>query len=163
MEVFVKDDNKRPGLLSFVCILTFICSGWGIVDSFLDYASAGFVSEAASEALDKANEQLNSQDYIPGFVSTLLGDISQKLSPGNIRKMSVFEFFANILTLAGAVLMWNLKKTGFWSYVAGTFLLTIAPILLFGAGLIGIAASGFAAFFGVIFIVLYAIHLKHMA
>jgi hypothetical protein len=76
--------------------------------------------------------------------------------------MSVMQLFSNLLTLSGALMMWRLRKKGFWFYVAGIALLILAPLFIFDKGILGIIASGANGFFGVVFIVLYGLNLKDM-
>ena len=152
----------RNTFLTIICILTFIGSGWGIVKSFQSYIAADFAATIVQEAMDEAQTKMDEQDEVPGFVKNIFGSITEGLSPANIRKMGLMEMISNVLTLIGGILMWNLCKSGFWIYVAGITFLMITPMVIFGNGLIGLIASGAAGFFGVIFIVLYAVNLKQM-
>lgn len=164
MEVLNNENNSpgRPTLLTVICILTFIGSGWGIVDSVLDYSSADLAGSIASEAIAEVQEKIDEEEEVPAFVSSIFGSMSEGLTPANIRKLGVMELVSNVLTLIGGIMMWGLRKTGFWLYCGGITFLVIAPLIIFNKGIIGIAASGITGFFGVIFIVLYAINLKHM-
>ena len=56
--------------------------------------------------------------------------------------------------------MWNLKKVGFYLYIAGIIVLIAAPIAM--GKLIGIIGGAFIGFIGVIFIVMYGVNLKCM-
>ncbi len=152
----------RNTFLTVLCILTFIGSGWGIVDSFLDYSAADFAGNVAHEAIDEVQQRIAEEEEVPSFVSDILGSVMEGISPENIRRMSLWKFISCLLTLAGAILMWNLRKTGFWFYIAGIVILVVAPVVIFGKGLIGIAAAGVSGFFGVLFIVLYAVNLHQL-
>jgi len=60
-------------------------------------------------------------------------------------------------SLFGAIMMWKLKKTGFYLYVAANIIAAILPMVWLGSAF---AIMGFI--WPVIFIVLYAINLKHL-
>ena len=164
MEVLNEDIKKpvRSALLTVLCILTFIGSGWGLVKAIQNFASADFAATTVNEAMEEAQSKLEEQNEVPSFVSKLFGSISEGLTPENIRKMSVFELISNALTLFGGILMWNLNRKGFWSYLIGIAILILAPMIIFHRGIIGLIASGAVGFFGVIFIVLYGVNLKQM-
>jgi len=165
MEV-LNGENKtkaRTTFLTVICILTFIGSGWGIVDAVIDYVSADVVSATVNTAMDAAQEQLDNEEDVPSFVSSLFGNLTEGLSAENIRKLGVMELVSNVLTLIGGIMMWNLRKNGFWCYVTGIAVLVIAPMMIFDKSIIGIVAAGATGFFGVVFIVLYGVNLKHMS
>jgi hypothetical protein len=132
---------RRPSLLTVLCILTFIWSGWNMssnlaVGFFFDFFSKFFVQFADTYK-------------IPGM------DILTEAKP-------VFFFVSAILylgSLAGAFLMWNLKKTGFHVYTISQILLMIAPMYFFrlhGPSWIEVLFSG-------VFILLYSSNLKQMS
>jgi hypothetical protein len=60
------------------------------------------------------------------------------------------------------VMMWQLRKAGFYLYIAGILISVVMPIALFGGGLIGLMAGGISAFIGIIFIILYGVNMKYM-
>jgi hypothetical protein len=90
-----------------------------------------------------------------------MGSVSEGLTPKNIENMSIANGISAILCLVGAVLMWGLDKKGFYLYVIGTLVGIIAPIMIY-KGILGAVAGGGIAFFGIIFVILYGLNLKHM-
>jgi uncharacterized MnhB-related membrane protein len=64
--------------------------------------------------------------------------------------------------LIGAIMMWNLRKIGFWIYVLGTVIGIVAPLIIYSGNLIGAISSIGIGFFGVLFVVLYAINKKQL-
>lgn len=162
------ETNIRPTFLTVLCILTFIGSGWGIVDSLIDYFNADLagdtielVEEQMDEALEEIEDDENMTDKQKEFVEGFMGGITDSLTPENIRKSSLVSFISNLLTLLGAILMWQLRKNGYWLYLLGVLVMVIGMAVIFN-GIIGIAAAGATGFFGVVFIVLYGVNLKHM-
>lgn len=131
---------KRPTLLTVICILTFIGSGMNLFSSLV---IAGFYEtfvQMAQEFAVKFN--------IPGM------DILSEASP-------LFFLVSAILyagSLAGAILMMNLRKAGFHIYTICQILLIIAPMYFLHQRSPGLADLMFSG----IFILLYGIHLKIM-
>ena len=123
----------RPTFLTVLCILTFIGSGLSALFLLIGLVAAGAISETLSS--------------IPG-----MGDI------GGFG--SVYFVVALVLALAslyGAIMMWKLKKMGFYLYSGANVLVLFAPMVL---------ASGKFSIFGLIitalFIILYGLNLKHL-
>jgi hypothetical protein len=59
--------------------------------------------------------------------------------------------------------MFQLKKIGFWAYVAGTGIGIITPLIVYGpANLMGVGITAIYGFFGILFAVLYSLNLKYM-
>ncbi len=58
--------------------------------------------------------------------------------------------------------MWNLQKQGFTIYTAATIIGLLFPLFFLGFNFMSIMALGMGGFFGVLFIVLYGLNLKHM-
>jgi hypothetical protein len=73
--------------------------------------------------------------------------------------MAAFEF----ITLTGVFLMWRLKKNGFYIYLTGQLATLIYP---FATNTVDTVMGMLVLpllIIGVLFIILYAINLKHMA
>jgi membrane associated rhomboid family serine protease len=155
--------NLRPTFLTILCVLTFIASGYGIYNAISGYTSAEMAADVAKDAMDEAQDKIESEnEEVPAFIGKLFGSISEGLTPENIRNSAIASGVGNILTLIGAVLMWGLNKKGYFLYIFGTLVLIVAPLMIFD-GFVGSAASGWAAFVGVLFGVLYGVNLKHMS
>lgn len=154
--------SLRPTFLTVLCILTFIGSGWGIINAVSSYQSADVVSGVTSEVMDEAFDEIeNSGEEVPGFVEKIMGEVSEGLSPEKIRNTAMASGVSAILTLLGAILMWGLNKNGYWIYIAGIAVAIFAPMFI-QDGILGIIGAGGAGFFGILFIVLYGVNLKHM-
>lgn len=151
----------RPTFLTVICILTFIGSGWGLIRAVQGYVTADTVAAVASEAMSKAEDKMDQQET-PNFVKQMFSSMTDRMNPDNIRKSSIFSLISNLLTLIGAIMMWNLKKSGFYLYIGGIIVLAVAPMIVLGKGFLGAMSAAGIGFFGVIFIVMYAVNLKHM-
>ena len=166
---FETEPDKRPSFLTWLCILTFIGSGWGIISAILSYTTAHKVSMVFSENLnirdsivrnDTAKVTIRRNRLFSS--GKIKGSFSKMFQEDNIRKGALGKLIAAILTLTGALLMWQSKRTGFYLYIAGTIIAIAVPFYLFGNDLVAVGASSFANFFGLIFISLYALNLKSM-
>ena len=161
METISTNSNPvRSTFLTVLCVLTFIGSGWGVIGAVRSYVGADTISSVANGAMDQAKENMG--DQAPNFLKQLMSSVSAGLSPESIRKSAIFKLVSCLLTLLGAIMMWNLKKTGFYLYIAGTVVMAIGPLVVFGNGMPGMMGAGGAGFIGVVFIAMYAANLKDM-
>ncbi len=152
----------RPTFLTVLCILTFVFSGYSVFNSIISYQSAGIATNVAKDAIDNARDQLDQEDDSAArLAEKYLGSVENALDEEKVKQNAIATGIASVLTLIGAVLMWGLDKKGFWLYVIGTAAGILTPVFVYG-GLIGAAAGGFSAFFGVLFCILYGVNLKHM-
>ncbi|MBT8327921.1 MAG: hypothetical protein KJP21_09370 [Bacteroidia bacterium] len=168
MEETISTGPTRPQFLTILCILTFIGSGWGIVDAITDYFGAEMagdavemVEEEMDEAMDEIEENEDMSDSQKEFLENIFGDITEAITPENIRKSSLVNIISCLLTLFGAILMWQLKRVGYFAYIAGILVMVIGMAVVF-EGVVGLAVAGMTGFIGVVFIVLYGVNLKHM-
>jgi hypothetical protein len=156
----------RPTLLTVICILTFIGSGWSIISNLNAYRHAGLSSEAVSTVLDSAQTQIRKDlSDNPGadIADKMLSGAREMADPFKIRKNALYGLVASMLTLGGAFLMFQLRKPGFWIYLLGTGIAVAAPFVVFGSdNIVGIIMGSGSGLVGLVFCVLYAVNLKHM-
>lgn len=137
--ITMTDQNKRPTFLTVLCILTFIGSGFGVLGGLI-----GLVATGAATALAK----------IP-----MLGPaLTAAASFGIV--YTLINLILAAASLYGAIMMWKLKKTGFWIYVAAQVLMLIVPV--FFVGIAGLLGSAIGLIFTAAFIIMYALNLKAM-
>lgn len=158
---------KRPTFLTVLCILTFIGSGWGLISNTMQYFTVDKTAAAMSVVKESANAEMekatSGNDAGSKIAKDMMGSMMNAFTPENLKKMSMAGIAAAILCLAGAVLMWGLKKTGFYAYIAGTLVGIITPFVLFGGGnIMAMGMSAVIGFFGILFVILYGVNLKHM-
>jgi len=162
--------EKRPSFLTWLCILTFIGSGWALISCVWTYnmaAKTNFifqekirVKKDSTSLHDTANiRRREKASALEGKIKTSLSKI---VNAENMRKAAIGGFIASLLTLAGAILMWNLRRQGFYIYILGVIFGILVPFYLYGNDLIAVGATSFANFFGLVFIALYALNLKSM-
>ncbi len=151
---------KRSTFLTIICVLTFIGSGWGILRGVRSYVEANSISINALERMEKLEDRLDSYS-VPDFLKHLVSAIAYNMTPGNVRKFGAFSFIGNMLTITGAIIMWNLRKQGFYIYLLGWVLIIMIPVIILGKP-ISITAMIIRIAFSAVFITMYAVNLKHM-
>ena len=130
--------QQRPTLVTVLCILSFIGSGLSILSYLLLTVGAGAI--------------MSFLDNIPGMGEALAGS---GIGAGTAFLLLMLIF--NIGTLFGAIMMWKMKKIGFWIYSGSFVVQFILPMIM--------ASGPFRIFLLIVmaaFIVLYGINLKHM-
>jgi len=162
------EPEKRPTFLTWLCILTFIGSGWAIVSDTGAYSTAHKTATMFSQNI---KVQINDSTIQNGVTVKgnhspmrvkMKASLSKIFKEDNIRKTAIGGLVAALLTLAGGLFMWKLKRTGFYLYVAGVVAGILVPFFVFGNDLMAIGASSFTNFFGLIFIALYAVNWKSL-
>ena len=131
-------EQKRPDLLTILCILTFIGSGLG---SFVFL----MVTLSYEETMAIMEEQ--AKDF-PGMKTFLTA------KPGFFIMGSILY----LTSLTGAIQMWKLRKIGFHMYVVSQLLIIILPLVYikqFGFPYIDVIITS-------IFVFLYSRNLKFM-
>lgn len=126
-EEIKEEVKKRPVFLTVLCILTFIGSGLGLLFGLLALVAAGYIQGII--------------DSIPGMT-----ELGAGVGIFNL----VLAVILSAASLYGAILMWQLKKIGFFLYVAAQVIMLITGF------------SILSLIFTALFIVLYALNLKHL-
>ncbi|MEO8412369.1 MAG: hypothetical protein ABI472_01865 [Ginsengibacter sp.] len=167
---FEQEPRTRPTLLTVLCILTFIGSGWAIVSSAWTYSTASTSAKMISAAsMGKMNDTTFHKDSVMQgaiqkkrsiFGQKVMMTVSKMMTVDNIRKSAVGAIVSALFTLLGAILMWNFKRTGFYLYIAGIIIGIALPFYLYGNNLMAVGISSFSSFFGLVFIALYALNIK---
>lgn len=148
----------RSQFLTLLCILTFIGSALGLFDNVMTLVQ----TEAASETPRiRRNYTPEQQKQLPKqyFEDRSAGEESSPTDPDRIRRLAIAQFPYALLTLAGAVLMFRLRRVGFWIYVAGVVAGLVLPVALVGFGALN---TSFGVFFSLIFVGLYWLNLRDM-
>jgi hypothetical protein len=138
--------TQVPSFLKVLCILTWVGSGIGLITGII-----GLMATSSVSSLDYGNSTVNS-------------------ALGAANTIQYVNLICVILCIVGAVMMWQLKKAGFFIYIVGELVPLIASLILLGglssvAGPFGgaMAAGAFiGALFPIAFIVMYALNLKHL-
>lgn len=173
---FESEPEKRSSFLTWLCILTFIGIGWAILSCIWSYSTANKTATMFSQnKIGREDSALRidstyrkdtagiviHENHSP-FEGKMKASLSKILNEDNIRKAAIGGLIAALLTLSGALLMWQLNRKGFYLYILGVIFGIIVPFYLYGNDFVAIGISSFTNFFGLIFIALYALNLKSM-
>ncbi len=169
---FETEPHLRPTLLTVLCILTFIGSGWAIVSSMWGYSTASksakmFSSVVIRSSDDSAFQKDSVIKRVGNKKRSMFGEkmiisVSKMVTEENIRKNAIGVIISGLFTLAGALLMWRLRRSGFYLYIAGVIVGFIVPFYLYGNNIIATGMSVFSGFFGLVFIALYMLNFKSL-
>ncbi len=158
--------SPRPVFLKVLCILTFIGSGYGIINSAITYFKADDIANIVTQVKAKMDNDLHRKNARNpekiNFLSNIMNSASVLSTPENLRKTAIGNCITSVLCLLGAVLMWNLRRTGFYIYTVGTIISILLPFYLFGSNFLTNISAGFLGFIGILFIIFYAMNIKSM-
>ena len=94
------EENKRPGFLTFLCVLTFIGSGMSLLTNLVAPSFASMLVEIVSSQ--------------PALASTV--EIYEQMAVTPMWQFYLLAFFC-ATSIMGAVYMLKMKKVGFHIYV----------------------------------------------
>lgn len=144
---------KRPQFITVLCILSFIGCGLAFFGSIYGY----FSIKASSALLENmGNAEGDTYGMMSGIQETMIKAVE------NAVPNLIIGIICSLLCLYGALQMWKLKKMGFFIYSIGEVAPAISAFLLGGGGLIGGVGAIFGLLLAIVWIVLYAVNLKHM-
>ncbi|MRT93106.1 hypothetical protein [Ancylomarina sp. 16SWW S1-10-2] len=160
METLSVRPQDRPTLLTVLCILTFIGSGFSVLANLTALIAVPFLDLFQPSMFNATFSQLGNNagdEFIKQALDMVL------LVIDNFFAIVFSKFILYALSLAGAIMMFQMKKIGFYLYiVAQVGFLFIGPVFLGWNMFVG-SAIFFSAFFSVLFIALYGINLKNMS
>lgn len=146
----------RPTFLKVICILTFINCGIMILFSLIGSLVLGISDEKATMMMDRImeNPQLQTQLQIDNP-----GEFFHKIG-----MLCLMYLLANIASLVGAIMMWNLNRIGFFIYVIAELSTNFMGLDMKASPDGGTSYGGLAfnILIDLIFIIMYAVNLKYM-
>jgi len=151
--------TQRPYALSVLCAIGFILSIASIIQNSIGFIRAD--TEVAQILSGTEKTQLKNLFSFNKAIVNAPVTISN-LTTANFEKYSIGGIVAALLCLIGVSLMWLLKRSGFYSFVLGTFFNLITHFLLFGDNIGAMGLSLVWAFFGLALAILYSKHLNEM-
>ncbi|MBC7887658.1 MAG: hypothetical protein H7Z13_07195 [Ferruginibacter sp.] len=151
--------SARPLFLTVLCVITFIGSIAGIIINSKGYINANAEVEKISSG--KAKTQLKNL-FSAGNTAIDEPVRIGHLNVENYKKYSIGCIASYILCLVGTILIFKLKRTGFYSFTLGTFFNLLTHFLLFGDHFGAMGISIVAAIAGFLFVILYGMNLKYM-
>ena len=127
---FETNQLKRPTFLTVLCILTFIGSGWGVLSQLFSLLFTNLVDVSAQT--EQLNTMMDNMESGAGtsFLSGILSS-SQEVMQATMmhaKSIAVISLVLSLLSLCGAILMFSLRRIGFYIYtVAQLLLLFVVP------------------------------------
>ena len=161
---FETNQLKRPTFLTVLCILTFIGSGWGVLSQLFSLLFTNLVDVSAQT--EQLNTMMDNMESGAGtsFLSGILSS-SQEVMQATMmhaKSIAVISLVLSLLSLCGAILMFSLRRIGFYIYTVAQLLLLFVVPYFAGFSMLVVMGMLFSALFTVVFIILYALNLKAM-
>ncbi len=145
-----------PVFLKVLCILTFVGSGLGILGAFINMATKK-MTERTFQSMNRFGSDL---------FDTVGFNLDEMMRWQTY--MNVANLIGALLCLAGALMMWRLKKIGFYLYVPGAIIPAIVSAIGvqymmsgFMSGL-GTAGAVIGGLISVAFVIMYGLNFKHL-
>jgi len=154
--------NQRPVFLTIICIISFVGLGLSIIQSFMGliFISVGepFFDMAQSNMKIALSEVESSNPSATAFVSSIFDALLKFLEI--LPVFTGITIILSIIALTGVVLMWMLKKTGFYMYTGAKVFGFFVPVIMLGYNILSIIMTMGLVFTTAIFITLYALNFK---
>jgi hypothetical protein len=156
--------EKRPVFLTILCILSFVGLCAAIMKSLFMLAFSQLntsISSLLQSYFDQALSDMKTSD--PNAIPLV-----QKIFDSILSFLNVLPAFAalililSIVALTGVILMWNLKKAGYFIYSGAKVIIIFVPVILTGPNLFSMIAGSSMFMTAAVFITLYGLNLKAM-
>lgn len=156
------DENKiqRPTLLMVVCVLTFIGSGWGVMSNLFGLFTSGMMGgDMNIEKYSSVMGELETQG-----MASLVDSLMESLQASFVhaREIALCGIALCVVNLVGAILMFRLRRFGFYLYTAAQILLLCVTPYFTGFSILTWMQLLLSAIVSTVFVVLYAVNLKYM-
>lgn len=165
--------EKRPVFLAVLCILTWVWSGLvDVVSGLYQYftydiqlkiynqtsKSRDLIMEEAWKDMPDDNEA--GREFVRNFTTNIFDATDEviKVQP----TLNLIQIGCGLLCILGAFLMWKLNKLGFIIYLIATIAYVAIPISILTGNMLVVATYLSFGVFGIAFIIMYGVNLKHM-
>lgn len=158
IETTIIVEKKRPTFITVLCILSFVGIAFSLIGGIMNYFTYSAMA-AGNDAFSTMGTGADNQQMRDAMnsMSSMLG-----LDYGKLALNAIITAALNIPLLIGVLMMWRLKKTGFYVYAAFEIIQAIMPLCL-GLGLAGGIMTVIMLIFGILFVILYGVNLKYMS
>lgn len=148
----------RSQFLTLLCVLTFLSCGLGLFDAIVSLSRTQTVAETTAITRKPLPEDRKKKEK-SYFEDRASGDVPLPSDPDLIQPLAIAQLLYSGITLIGAILMFRLRRVGFWVYVAGVAVGLILPVILAGFGALNVS---FGVFFSLLFVYLYWNNIEEM-
>lgn len=153
------EPKKMPGFLKTLCILSFVGVGLAIISSIWGYYTAKAAAALTQGFADLGNQL--SEGQASGEMNAAMESLNSTLKWAGVN--AIVGVIAALICLIGVIMMWKLKKMGFYIYVVGEIAPVIVGAILMGGTFFGGMAIAMSLIVPVAFIIMYGLNLKHMS
>ena len=155
--------KSRPTFLTVVCIISYVLLGLSILNG-LTGAIFGRLTSTFEPVLKKIIERDVHLGDVPEGVRSLVEDSFDVTyrAMEHATTMSLLNLLLSVIALFGVIMMWQLKKTGFYLYTGSKIFILLIPLIFLGFNFITFIAITSTGIFALVFITLFAVNLKHM-
>lgn len=161
---FDEEKKMRPTLLTVLCILTFIGSGWGILSHLFSLLTAGMVD--SSIQMEQYTNMMDSMggDSGSSFLSGLMSSSMEILQATALyaKQIAISGLVLSVISLLGSIFMYRLQRIGFYLYVAAQIVMLFVLPVFAGFSWLAISSMLFSGVVTAVFIILYGINLKYL-
>ena len=152
---------QRPTFLSVLCILTFIGSGWGVLSNLFSLFTADLLNSTVQmEQYSSMMDGMNAGETLSNYLSSAMTTLQETFV--HAREIHVMSLVLSIVSLLGAILMFRLRKFGFYLYTTAQILILFVVPYFVGFNFYVLSTLFASGIFSLLFIILYAVNLKHM-
>ena len=165
---------QRPVFITVLCILSFVISAFAFYSSAVssiqanlmqDFSKLEHAMDSAIELSTTTNDTFNSQEQkaVQDMSKKIMKHTFGGMTASNIYKAAIANLCYGLLTLVGALLMWHLRKIGYWLYLVGILISIVAPVAIYGTdNWIGLFTSIGMGVLGITMVVLFTLNKKHL-
>jgi hypothetical protein len=150
----------RSQFLTILCIFSFLSCGWGIIENTVALTNPQRVADTTYTGRSATSDTTARNDprtYMEDRGANSDEPVSEQ--PAVVRQLSLSSLIYSLVTLVGVLLMFRLRRVGFYVYIVGVMLGLVLPLYFLGVAGINTA---FGVFFSVIFAVMYGFCLREM-
>jgi hypothetical protein len=158
-------DVKRPVFLLILCILSFIGLGMAIMKSLFMLVFSQFGPSLYNLLQGNFEVALGEVQKSDPNAAWLVGQIFDSILKilNSLPSLAGLILLMSVVALTGVILMWNLKKAGYFIYSGAKVILIFVPIIVTGPNFISMMAGATMFMGAAIFITLYGLNLKAMS
>ncbi|MDR2129798.1 MAG: hypothetical protein LBP56_01290 [Odoribacteraceae bacterium] len=156
---FNEQPVKRTTFLTVLCILTFIGSGLGTLSS-LNFLLTYNPETMAMQVEEIAALPTKGSPFLKGFLSSSLEILQASVEHG--LTMYGLSLLFYLLSVTGAILMFRLRRRGFFLYACAQVALFFVTPYFTSFSSVLLPSFVLSALLVLLFIILYALNLKQM-
>lgn len=154
----------RPTFLLVICILTFIGSAWSVLSNLFSIFTSGMM-DSSLQMEQYSNMMGNiegsaSSSFLTGFLNSSMEVL--QATAAHAREIAVMQLVLSVISLLGAIMMFQLRRFGFYLYTAAQILALFVLPYFAGFSTLVVIGMLWSAFISLIFIILYAVNLRYM-